>query len=130
MLSAYEESADVLPAIQRLVWLGNDNHTVVAAGAKLDQLSQAAGIPFLSLPGLVRIPQWLEAVKQNRRVEGQTPPDFLSRRLAEAEMACRSAALGARTATANKPEAERIASDMQAEWPGASRGQVKRIGKL
>jgi hypothetical protein len=29
-------------------------------------------------------------------------------------MACRSAALGARTATANKPEAERIASDMQA----------------
>jgi hypothetical protein len=114
VLSAYEESADVLPAIQRLVWLGNDNHTVVAAGAKLDQLSQAAGIPFLSLPGLVRIPQWLEAVKQNRRVEGQTPPDFLSRRLAEAEMACRSAALGARTATANKPEAERIASDMQA----------------
>jgi hypothetical protein len=114
VLRAYEESADVLPAIQRLVWLGNDNHTVVSAGAKLDQLSQAAGVPFLSLPGVVRIPQWLEAVKQNRRVEGQTPPDFLSRRLAEAEMACRSAALGARAATANKLEAEQIASDMQA----------------
>ena len=94
VLGAYEESADVLPAIQRLVWLGNDNHTVVSAGVKLDQLSLAAGIPFLPLRGVVRIPQWLEALRQNKKVEGQTPPDFLSRKLAEAESACRSAELG------------------------------------
>jgi hypothetical protein len=114
VLAAYEESADVLPAIQRLVWLGNDNHTVVSAGVKLDQLSQAAGIPFLPLPGVVRIPKWLEALKQDKKVEGQTPPDFLSQKLAEAESACRSAELGARAATLNKAEAEKIASDMQA----------------
>ncbi len=114
VLEAYEKSADVLPAIQRLVWLGNDNHTVVSAGVKLDQLSGAAGIPFLPLPGISRIPQWMEALQQKKKVAGQTPPDFLSRKLAEAEAAWRSAELAARAARLNKAEAERIASDMRA----------------
>jgi hypothetical protein len=130
VLRAYEESADVLPAIQRLVWLGNDNHTIVSAGIKLDQLTKAAGIPFLPAPGLVRIPKWIESLKQGKKIEGQTPLDLICRKVAEAESARRSAELGARAATRNKPEAERIASDMQAVvWVARFyRDKLKAVG--
>jgi hypothetical protein len=114
LLQAFEESADVLPGIQRLVWLGNDNHTVVSAGVKLDQLAKAGGVPFLPVPGLVRIPKWLDSLKQGKQVEGQTPLDFLSEKVTEAESAQRSAGLAARAATLRKAEAESIAADMQA----------------
>ena len=53
-------------------------------------------------------------LKQDKTVEGQTPPDFLSQKLAEAESACRKRGTGRRAATLNKAEAEKIASDMQA----------------
>lgn len=114
LLKALEESADVLPGIQRLVWLDNSNHTLVASGITLDQLQKAKGVPFLPVPGMVRIPQWLEALKQGQGVEGQTPRDFLAQRVALAESAWNNAKLGAAAATANKVEAEQLAADMEA----------------
>ena len=115
VLKALEGGADVLPGIQRLVWLGNDNHTVVAAGIKLDQLQKAPGIPFLALPGLVRIPQYIEALKQRHKIVGTSPLDFLADRVRQAEKACREAGLGARLAGRNKAEVERLETDMQAQ---------------
>ena len=71
VLAYYETVADVLPAIQRLIWLGNDNHTIVSAGILLEQLEKARGIPFLPLPGLTRIPQFLENLRAGKKPEGK-----------------------------------------------------------
>jgi hypothetical protein len=114
LLKAFEDSADVLPGIQRLLWLDNSNHTLIASGITLAQLQKVGGVPFLPVPGMVRIPKWIEALKQGKLVAGQTPPDFLSQRVKQSESALYSAKLGAQAATVNKAEAERIAADMQA----------------
>jgi hypothetical protein len=114
VLAAFERSADVLPGIQRLLWLGNDNHTVVAAGATLDQLAKAAGVPFLPTPGTVRIPRFIEGLKRGEKLEGQTPVQFLAQKAAEAEAALGEAEIGARAAKLNQADAERIASDLRA----------------
>ena len=114
VLRAFERSADVLPGIQRLVWLGNDNHTVVAAGATLGQLQKAGGIPFLPTPGVVRIPRFIEGLKKGEKPKGQTPGEFLAQKTAEAETALGEAQLAARAATLNRAEVERLATDMQA----------------
>jgi hypothetical protein len=114
LLRALEDSADVLPGIQRLVWLDDSNHTLVASGITLAQLAKVRGIPFLPMPGVVRIPDWIEALKHAQPVKGQSPLDFLSDRVAQSESALRRAQLGAQAATANKAEAERIETDIRA----------------
>jgi hypothetical protein len=114
MLKAFEDSADVLPGIQRLLWLDNSNHTLVASGITLEQLEKAPGIPFLPTPGVVRIPKWIETLKQGKPVEGQSPLDFLAQRVTQSEAAFSSAQRGAQAATVNKEDAERIVTDMLA----------------
>jgi hypothetical protein len=114
LLKAFEDSADVLPGIQRLLWLDNSNHTLVASGITLAQIEKAAGISFLPTPGIVRVPKWIEALKQGRPVEGQSPLDFLAQRVTQSESALSSAQRGAEAATVNQEEAERIVTDMQA----------------
>ena len=114
LLGAFEDSADVLPALQRLIWLGYDNHTVVSAGITLGQLEKAEGVPFLSLPGMIRIPQFLGAVKSGQTLPGQTPVELFAQKVKEAESAQREAELGAKAAVRNQADARRIASDMQA----------------
>jgi hypothetical protein len=114
VLSALEANADVLPAIQRLIWLGNDNHTVVGAGITLEQIQKAQGIPFLPLPDTVRIPAWIEALKKGEKVEGESPVAFLSRKVEAAETAAREAEMAARAATRNQDEVARLETDAQA----------------
>jgi hypothetical protein len=114
VLAAYEAAADVLPAIQRLIWMGNDNHTVVSSGIFLDQLEKAGGVPFLPLPGLIRIPRYLEALRAGANLDGETPTDLLAAKLREAEKAAAEAELASTSATRRKADAERIASDARA----------------
>jgi hypothetical protein len=114
VLAYYETVADVLPAIQRLIWLGNDNHTIVSAGILLEQLEKARGIPFLPLPGLTRIPQFLENLRAGKKAEGETPLDLLSAKLAEAEKALGEAKLAAAGATRREDDARRMESDARA----------------
>jgi hypothetical protein len=113
MLNAFEEGADVLPAIQRIFWLDHDNHYVVAAGGKLSQFERAPGIPFLPVE-CVRIPGYLDSVREERDVSGLTPLDFMRDKTAEAGRAAEMARLGMRAATRNVQEASRIAGDMEA----------------
>ncbi|MBI2842247.1 MAG: hypothetical protein HYX78_02490 [Armatimonadetes bacterium] len=114
ILKCYEAQADVLPAIQRLIWLGDSNHSIVAAGLMLDQIQSAKGIPFLPLPGQVRIPDWIESLKNGEQVSGTTPEQLLVTKLAEAEAAYKEARLGAKKATRNVTEARRIETDTRA----------------
>jgi len=114
MLKSFEAGADLLPALQRLFWLGNDNHTVVAAGAKLDQIENAAGIPFLSLEDVIRIPEYLGSVGKGQDNRPNTPVRFLSNKLKEAQQASKEAQKGADAATVNKEEALSIVSDARA----------------
>jgi hypothetical protein len=113
-LAYYETVADVLPAIQRLVWLGNDNHTVVSAGILLDQLEKAPGIPFLPLPEPLRIPQFLGGLRSGVRPAGQNPGDLLAGKLAEAEKAAGQARLAATSATRRQDDARLMESDARA----------------
>ena len=114
LLNAFEGSADVLPGIQRLVWLGNDNHTVVAAGITVEQLQKAPGIPFLPLSGVQRIGHFIEAAKSGKQLAGQTPGEFLAQKASEAEQALRDAQRGAQAATRNRPDAQALATDLEA----------------
>jgi hypothetical protein len=113
-LAYYETAADVLPAIQRLIWLGNDNHTIVSAGILLDQLETAPGIPFLPLPESLRIPRFLAGLRGGVKPGGQTPTDLLASKLAEAEKAAGEASLAAAAATRRQGDARRIESDARA----------------
>jgi len=114
VLAYYETAADVLPAIQRLIWLGNDNHTIVSAGILLDQLEKAPGIPFLALPGLIRIPQFLAGLRSGAMPAGQTPDEFLAVKLTEAENAAEQARLAAASATRRQVDARLMESDARA----------------
>ncbi len=114
LLDAFEQGADVLPAIQRLLWIGGDAQTVVAAGAYLDQILQARGAPFLPAPGMVRIPAYLDAVKAGKSIEGISPIDYLATKVAEADKALASARDGVQKAVRNQPDAQRIATDAEA----------------
>ncbi|MCC7499004.1 MAG: hypothetical protein IT160_15580 [Bryobacterales bacterium] len=114
VLAYHENIADVLPAIQRLIWLGNDNHTVVSAGILLDQLERAGGVPFLPLPELVRIPEWLEGLRNGTHFDRQTPEDLMAAKLAEADRASREAAAAAAAATSSGADARALATDAQA----------------
>ncbi len=112
-LNAFELYADVLPAIQRLFWLGHDNHTIVAAGAKLSQIEYARGIPFLTIE-TARINDYLQSLKNNQPIEGKSPFYLLNQKIREAEHALQQARLGTEAATSSVAEAERIVSDIQA----------------
>ncbi|MCE5307527.1 MAG: hypothetical protein LLG20_07780, partial [Acidobacteriales bacterium] len=114
MLDSQEAGADVLPGIQRLVWLHYDNHCVVSAGILLEQLEQAKGIPFLVLPRLVRIPQYLDALRKGETIKGETPVDFLAARVRDAEKAVSLARLANNVAINRKSEAGRVLTDTEA----------------
>ena len=114
LLESFEAGADVLPAIQRLLWIGNDNHTVVSAGATMNQLAAAPGIPFLPTPGVARMPEYIAAKKEGKPVAETSPMAFLAQKANEAEKSALAADKGASTATANRDEARRIASDAEA----------------
>lgn len=113
-LACYEAAADVLPAIQRIVWLGNDNHTIVSAGILLDQLEKAPGIPFLPLPESLRIPKYLAGLRGGVKPAGQTPSDLFAAKLAEAEKAAAEARLASTAATRRQADARRMESDARA----------------
>jgi hypothetical protein len=113
LLRAAESGADVLPAIQRLVWLGNDNHTIVSAGITLEQLARANGIPFLPTPGVRRIPDYLAAVAAGESGDAGSPVEFLARKAEAARQALTEAKQGAASATRNTAEAGRIATDAE-----------------
>jgi len=113
-LRSFEVGADVLPAIQRLVWLGYDNHTVVAAGAKLIQMQDAEGCPFLSLSGTLRIPHYLDAITRDRQPKGKSPLLLLAEKAAAAKTALEEAHLSVQAATKNQGQAKRFENDARA----------------
>jgi hypothetical protein len=113
LLAAFEESADVLPAIQRLFWLDHDNHYVVAAGGKLSQIEQAPGIPFLEIE-CVRVPEYLEAIRKDLEVKRLSPVELMDTKIQQALKAIDLARIGMDAATSNIDDASRIVSDMEA----------------
>ncbi len=80
LLQGFESIADVLPAVQRLFWAGFDNHTVVTAGLTLKQIERAPGAPFLSLDPVMRIPEFLAAMKQGAVKAEQSPLTLLDQK--------------------------------------------------
>lgn len=115
LLQAMATGADVLPALQRLIWLGDDNHTVVAAGIRLMQLEQAQGIPFLDLPEVAqRIPAFLADLRGGRAPEEPTPMDFVDRQVRDAGRAARLAREAAASASRHRGEIAAWARDAQA----------------
>ncbi len=113
-LNSFEAGADVLPGLQRLLWLGNDNHTIVAAGAKLTHIEKAPGTPLFEDIGCLRIPEYLEKIKRGEVPDNGSPIDFLAVKIAEAERAVLEAQWGISTSLKNKEEASRILSDATA----------------
>ena len=113
-LNSFEAGADVLPALQRLVWLGYDNHTIVSAGATLVQLQNSKGIPFLSLDPTMRISEYLDVLRSRKPSGKQTPVEFVGEKVMEAEVSLQEAQQGAALAKKNTDEAARIVSDKAA----------------
>ncbi len=114
-LDSFAAGADVLPALQRLFWLGYDNHTVVAAGGKVIQLQSAEGIPFLPL-SVMRIPAYLAALQNGKPLSSKSPMDFLAEKVADAKNALEEAHRGARAASKNEETAKRYETDARAIW--------------
>lgn len=113
-LNSFETGADVLPALQRLLWIGNDNHTIVTMGATLSQLAASKGIPFLPLEDTLRISEYLEILKKDPDYSGDSPLDFLTEKIQIAENSLNEARLGETLAQRNKEEAKRIVVDAEA----------------
>lgn len=113
-LKSSEAGADVLPALQRLIWLGYDNHTVVTAGGTLSQLLNSRGIPFLDIKPVLRISEYIEALKTGKTIEGETPIEFLSTKTEEAQKALKEAQIARQFATHNVDELNRIVNDAEA----------------
>ena len=82
--------------------------------ASYSVLERGKGIPFLELPGLVRIPRYLESLRRGAKVAGETPIEFLAAREREAERALAEARMAARAATSHQAEAQRIMTDAEA----------------
>ena len=62
VLASQETAADVLPGLQRLIWLYSTNQAILSAGILLPQMMAASGAPFL--PGRVmRVPTYLAALR-------------------------------------------------------------------
>jgi hypothetical protein len=97
LLEAQDAGADVLPALQRLIWLGDSNHTILASGIRLPQLEQAPGIPFLPLTDVAqRIPDYLASLRAGLPPPQPTVTGFLD---ALVDAASRSSALSSQAAT-------------------------------
>lgn len=115
LLAAQEALADVLPSLQRLVWLGNDNHTVIASGIRLGQLEKAAGIPDQPLPDVAqRIPEFLATLRAGATPPTPTPVDFIASRVRAAEQAVTLARAAAAGVTRNHAEAAALVRDAEA----------------
>jgi len=113
-LKSFESGADILPALQKLIWLGYDNHTIVTAGATLIQLQNSKGIPFLSIKPTLRISEYIKALKSGEKITGETPIDFVAAKIDEAKESLREAKLAAKSAKSNLDEANRIVKDAEA----------------
>lgn len=113
-LRSFERGADVMPGLQRLIWLGYDNHTIVTAGATLLQLQNSKGIPFLSLKPTLRIAEYLPALISGKDFEGEKPLQFIAKKIIEAEESLAEARLAAQAASRNTTEAQRIVNDANA----------------
>ena len=114
LLIAFRAGADVLPALQRLLWIGYDNHTVVTAGIRLSDYKYAAGIPFLSLEPVERIPDFFSRLKTGKPGSATSPLDFLAGKLAESRIALEHIQEARRAARKNDPELERLEVDAEA----------------
>lgn len=113
---AYEDGGDVLPGIQRIIWLGDGNHTIISAGVLLKQIPGLKGIPFDPMPGVIRIADYVGMLKRRERPNGQTPLQFLDLKIAEAVRAMEQARKAAQAATRNREDAHRMATDAEAVW--------------
>lgn len=111
LFNAFEEMADTLPAVQRLFWLGNDNHTTAASGMTLEQIQRSSGIPFLDVAGMIRMPEYIEACVSGTTIDGTNPIELFAEKVAEAERALDEAEKGATAATMRKDDADRIRTD-------------------
>lgn len=114
-INASEAGADVLPGLQRLVWLGHDNHTIISAGITIEQLMNAPGAPFLDLHPLYTPKAFVEQLKTGEKLDGISPIDFLLDKIDEAKLALSEAELAYKHASANTEELRRIVSDAQAQ---------------
>jgi hypothetical protein len=110
-LSSFEAGADVLPALQRLIWLGHDNHTVMSAGAKLSQLETSDGIPFLKMRNTMRIPAFLNSLKKGENIGSKNPLDFLQNKRLDGARSYNLAKSAAEMATKNKEIAQSFYND-------------------
>jgi len=113
-LGAYEKGGDVLPAIQRIIWLGDGNHTLISAGIKLDQIANLKGIPFDPMPGIVRIADYIQILKRGGRAQGKTPLEFLDEQIRSADASLSEARHAAAAATRSREDARRLATDAEA----------------
>jgi hypothetical protein len=113
-LKSFESGADILPALQRLIWLGHDNHSIISAGATLVQLQNSKGIPFLSLGRNLRINQYVNALMNKEEITGIHPVDYVKNKMDEAKESLKEAESGARYARKNLEETRRIVNDAQA----------------
>lgn len=112
-LESVSTGADVLPALQRLIWMGYDNHTIITAGLTLEQLQASKGIPFLDIRPTLRIPEYLECLKKGCAIQGESPIDFLSRKVEEAEKSLEEADVALTFATLHRDELRRIVGDAE-----------------
>jgi len=114
LLNAFEGMADSLPAVQRLFWLGNDNHTTAASGMTVEQVLRSNGIPFLDVPGMIRMPEYIGARVKGTTIDGTSPIELFAEQVAEAERALHEAGKGVTAATTRKDDADRIRTDVLA----------------
>ena len=114
-LNSFEKGADVLPGLQRLLWIGYDNHTIISAGATLLQLQNSKGIPFLSIKPTIRISDYIEALKKGKKIEGETPVEFIERKIIDGKASLEEAELAKNLSTLNNAEADKIVKDAKAE---------------
>jgi hypothetical protein len=114
-LAAQETAADVLPSLQRLIWLGDDNHTIVSSGIRLSQLEKAEGIPSGTLPDVAqRIPAFLATLRKGRTPASPTPVEFVESRVRAAERAAELTRAAATHVTRRHAEADALARDAEA----------------
>jgi hypothetical protein len=109
-LNSFESGADVLPALQRLIWLGHDNHTVLSAGAKLSQLERAKGAPFLDIKNTLRIPEYLKFLRKNK-IPNDNPINFLEEVRQMAQNSLKEAEKAVKLASWNQSKASGYQND-------------------
>jgi len=115
LLEAQDAGADVLPGLQRLIWIGDSNHSIVASGIRLSQLEHAEGIPFLPLADVAqRIPDYLAALRAGTNPPHPTPTEFIDAIVGAANRAAGLAKDAAARARRHHVEAEAWARDAEA----------------